>query len=79
MYYTTHIYIKILISILNKEMTKMPKPVINIIVSHGVKRAIENASQRLGCSQAEVVRTALYNYLTQLSLITEQVHRSDNQ
>jgi len=54
----------------------MVKPVLNMTVPDGVKKAIRDASERMGCSQAEIVRTSIYHYLGELGLIKEQVGRS---
>jgi|YelNatPaOPRAMG01_1025707.scaffolds.fasta_scaffold22197_5 hypothetical protein len=51
------------------------KPQLSLILSNGLKNALIEASQRLQCSQAEVVRTALYEYLKDLSLLSEQVKK----
>jgi len=58
-------------------MVKSKKPILSVTVSSGLKRAIENASNKLGCSQGEFVRVALFEYLKDLSLIKEQVKRVD--
>ena len=54
---------------------KKPKPVLDLVMPEGLKHAVEEAARRLRCSQAEVVRTALYEFLKDLSLIKEQIEQ----
>lgn len=56
-------------------MVKTNKPVMNVVIPNGLKNAVEVASKKMGCSQGEIVRTSLYQFLNQLSLIKEQVKR----
>jgi predicted DNA-binding protein len=49
------------------------KPQLSLVLSNGLKQTLKKASDRLDCSQAEIVRTALYEYLKDLSLLSEQV------
>jgi len=58
-----------------KKVWRSPKPVLDLVVPWGLKRAIEEASRKLQCSQAEVVRTSLYEFLKDLSLIRKQIKR----
>lgn len=72
-------YVNLFLMIMNtKKSWKSPKPVLDLVVPSGLKRAVEEASQRLQCSQAEVVRTALYAFLSDLSLIREHVKKGDS-
>lgn len=58
-----------------KKVYRSPKPVLDLVVPNGLKRAVEEAARRLQCSQAEIVRTALYGFLKDLSLIREQIKK----
>jgi hypothetical protein len=60
-----------------KKSRKLAKPVLDLVMSEGLKRALEEAAQRLECSQAEVVRVALYGFLKDLSLIREQIKKEE--
>jgi len=59
-------------------MTRSPKPQISLVLPDGIKNALLYASKKLGCSQAEIVRTALYEYLKDLSLLSEQIKKVDS-
>jgi hypothetical protein len=61
-----------------KKVYRSPKPVLDLVVPNGLKRAVEEAARRLQCSQAEVVRTALYGFLKDLSLIREQIKKGSD-
>lgn len=54
---------------------KDPVNQYDLVMPTGLKRAVEEASRKLGCSQAEIVRTALYEFLGNLSLLRTQVKR----
>lgn len=54
---------------------KSTKPQMTFVMPNGLKNALIKASKRLGCSQAEVVKTALSIYLKDLSLLIEEVKR----
>jgi len=58
-------------------MARGPKPQISLVLPEGIKSALIYASKKLGCSQAEIIRTALYEYLKDLSLLSEQVKKVD--
>jgi hypothetical protein len=53
----------------------MTKFRINTSVGAGLYDAITAASSRLGASKGEIIRTSLYQYLSSISLIKEQVHK----
>ena len=57
-------------------MVKSKKPIVGVVVPNGLKYAVEKTSKRLGCSQGEVVRTALYEFLK--PQIQEQIKKSDH-
>jgi len=56
-------------------MARSPKPQISLVLPEGIKNALANASNRLRCSQAEIIRVALYEYLKDLSLLSDQLKK----
>jgi hypothetical protein len=52
------------------------KPQLDFIVGQGLYDSISFAAKRLGCSKAEIIRTALYQYLQNIvgnTMLTEKV------
>jgi len=56
-------------------MTRSRKPQISLVLPDGLKCAIMEACKNLNCSQGEFVRAALFEYLKDLSLLSEQVKK----
>jgi len=60
-------------------MPKFPaqttKPLLMVTLSPGLKRGLKRASASLGCSMGELVRVSLYEYLTRLSVLSEEAKR----
>jgi hypothetical protein len=44
-------------------MAETKKSVMTLVMGKGLKKALEKTSKGLGCSQGEVIRTALYGFL----------------
>ena len=73
--YKTCVVCVIGVKMKEKKVCKSSKPVLDLVVPMGLKQAVEEASQKLQCSQAEIVRTALYGFLKDLSLIRKQIKK----
>lgn len=54
----------------------MASPVVNVPIPRGLKDALKEAAKRMGCSQGEIIRIALWKLLEDLNLIKDQIHKT---
>lgn len=54
-------------------MVKTTKQIISCVFPDTLKMALENGSKQMGCSQSELVRVSVYDFLNDLGLIRKQL------
>ncbi len=55
------------------------KCVVKVVLSKEQREILVELSTRLGTSESEAMRMALMDYVKELSLMTETLHRNKNQ
>jgi predicted transcriptional regulator len=59
---------------------EMPrKCVVKVVLSKEQKELLSELARRLGTSESETLRMALMDYVKELSLMKETIHRNRNQ
>jgi predicted DNA-binding protein len=63
-----------------KKVIEMPrKCVVKVVLSKEQKEILNELARRLGTSESETLRMALMDYVKELSLMRESIHRNQNQ
>ncbi len=58
----------------------MPKKcIVRVVISEKQREMLKELCSRLGVSESEALRMALMDYIKELSLMTETIHRNNNQ
>jgi predicted transcriptional regulator len=55
------------------------KCVVKVVLSKEQKEILSELARRLGTSESETLRMALMDYVKELSLMKESIHRNRNQ
>jgi predicted DNA-binding protein len=55
------------------------KCVVKVVLSKEQRELLNELARRLGTSESETLRMALMDYVKELSLMKESIHRSKNQ
>ena len=62
-----------------KNVVEMPrKRVVKVVLSKEQKEILTELARRLGTSESETLRMALMDYVKELSLMKESIHRGRN-
>lgn len=62
-----------------KKVIKMPrKCVVKVVLSKEQRAILTELARRLGTSESETLRMALMDYVKELSLMKESIHRGKN-
>ncbi len=63
-----------------KKVIEMPrKCVVKVVLSKEQREILNELARRLGTSESETLRMALMDYVKELSLMKESIHRGRNQ
>ena len=63
-----------------KKVIEMPrKCVVKVVLSKEQREILTELARRLGTSESETLRMALMDYVKELSLMKESIHRGRNQ
>jgi hypothetical protein len=55
---------------------KSAKPTFTVVLPVGLRRALKETSEVMGCAQGETVRTALYFYLSNLGVLGSEMREA---
>ena len=64
----------------SEKVIEMPrKCVVKVVLSKEQREILNELARRLGTSESETLRMALMDYVKELSLMKESIHRGQNQ